>query len=537
MRKFKTIDLFAGAGGLSLGFIQTGRFDVKVAFENNPAMQQTYKNNHPDTVVYSDVCDADYKGILKQFGDIDVVIGGPPCQGFSNANRQKSHAINMNNMLVKQYIRAIVELQPKAFVMENVSMLRSDTHRFFMDRKDKSVLGINKIKTKDSKLVLIDKKYSFLTAKSIIENREQIVANIFPENAYKELNILYKATNNSKKFIVVANKHKAVLLDILSCKTIPQADKYIKKVNDKCFKYLLGLFEVDLSIDNNSNIDLSEVRDTLEPVIMIQRMLSKAMEIIDNEIVVDHYETKNGITAVIKSYSVYDYLVAILTNDSNGYSITSGILCAADFGAPQKRERFILMGIKRSICQDIQLPSGSYTTENYNTVEDAIRDIQSETPFFKASDDVGIMLKTKGNLSPLARTLRNSDLLFNHIVTETTDEALKRFKLIKQGQNFHSLPREHQTNTYTDPTRTQNTIYLRLDYKRPSGTVVNVRKSMWIHPVLDRAVSVREAARLQTFPDSFRFYGSKDKQYQQVGNAVPPILAKGIAEQLVRLLS
>ena len=51
MRKFKTIDLFAGAGGLSLGFIQTGRFDVKVAFENNPAMQQTYKNNHPNTVI------------------------------------------------------------------------------------------------------------------------------------------------------------------------------------------------------------------------------------------------------------------------------------------------------------------------------------------------------------------------------------------------------------------------------------------------------------------------------------------------------
>ena len=94
-----------------------------------------------------------------------------------------------------------------------------------------------------------------------------------------------------------------------------------------------------------------------------------------------------------------------------------------------------------------------------------------------------------------------------------------------------------KTNTYTDASRTQNTIYLRLNYDEPSGTVVNVRKSMWIHPVLNRAISVREAARLQTFPDSFVFCGSKDKQYQQVGNAVPPIMAKSIAKKIAQILT
>jgi DNA (cytosine-5)-methyltransferase 1 len=59
---------------------------------------------------------------------------------------------------------------------------------------------------------------------------------------------------------------------------------------------------------------------------------------------------------------------------------------------------------------------------------------------------------------------------------------------------------------------------------------------MWIHPTRDRAISVREAARLQTFPDSFVFCGTKDKQYQQVGNAVPPILAKAIAKKLAKTL-
>ena len=128
------------------------------------------------------------------------------------------------------------------------------------------------------------------------------------------------------------------------------------------------------------------------------------------------------------------------------------------------------------------------------------------------------------------------NVLRNHIVTNTTKTAMQRFKALKQGQNFHALDDSLKTNTYTDASRTQNTIYLRLDYDEPSGTVVNVRKSMWIHPTKDRAISVREAARLQTFPDSFVFCGTKDKQYQQVGNAVPPIMAKSIAKKLANLL-
>ena len=137
---YKVVDLFAGAGGLSLGFMQTKKFDIKVAFENNPSMQKTYKLNHPGVDVRGDVCKADYKEIGKKYGKIDVVIGGPPCQGFSNANRQRNHAISQNNMLVKQYIRAIIELQPKAFVMENVSMLKSEVHRFYLDNKDKEIV-------------------------------------------------------------------------------------------------------------------------------------------------------------------------------------------------------------------------------------------------------------------------------------------------------------------------------------------------------------------------------------------------------------
>ena len=207
-------------------------------------------------------------------------------------------------------------------------------------------------------------------------------------------------------------------------------------------------------------------------------------------------------------------------------------MCAADYGAPQKRMRFIAMGIKRSLSGEVKLPIGRFTERYYRTVREAIEDLEDVTPLKTVSADVGTVLVKKRVLSELGAMLRDTDRLKNHVITDTQATAMERFKALKQGENFHSLDDTLKTNTYTDIRRTQNTIYLRLDYEQPSGTVVNVRKSMWVHPVLDRAVSIREAARLQTFPDSFVFYGSKDKQYQQVGNAVPPIMARAIAEEL-----
>ena len=71
---YKVVDLFAGAGGLSLGFMQTQKYDIKVAFENSPYMQDTYRLNHPGVEVQGDVCTADYDAIKKKYGEIDVVL-------------------------------------------------------------------------------------------------------------------------------------------------------------------------------------------------------------------------------------------------------------------------------------------------------------------------------------------------------------------------------------------------------------------------------------------------------------------------------
>ena len=524
---YNVIDLFAGAGGLSLGFVQTGKYEIKVAFENNPAMQETYRRNHPNVEVRGDVRDTDYKKIIEEYGDIDIVIGGPPCQGFSNANRQKNHAISQNNMLVKEYIRAILDLQPKAFVMENVSMLRSDVHRFFLTESDINLINYLGIELKNTPIELLDEDAFFSEAETIVKNPNLINKYLWPENHFTVINVIYKYASNNKKFEKALTKYKKQLI-IFSQEHISETDDYIFIQDRKAFSSILDYY--------NGMMDSSSVKNQISAAVKIQKMLNKAKEIHDNNLHVDGYSSEKGLSANIRSYAVFDYVKKQL--EASGYVINAKVVCAADYGAPQKRMRFVVMGIRKELADNVDFPKGEYITK-YNTVHDAISDLENIDPVYDLQDDAnGILLSAPNEkLSDLALILRDSSILKNHITTKTTDVAMARFKAIAEGQNFHSLSEEMKTNTYSDAKRTQNTIYLRLKYSEPCGTVVNVRKSMWIHPKKDRAISVREAARLQTFPDSFIFYGNKDKQYQQVGNAVPPIMAKAIAESLYSQLN
>ncbi len=524
MNKYSVADLFAGAGGLSLGFIKSGKFDIKVAFENSPDMQKTYKKNFPNVKLYGDVCKADFKEIQKEIGSIDVVIGGPPCQGFSNANRQRNHAISQNNKLVKQYVRAIVELQPKAFLMENVSMLKSDVHCFYVEKNESKMLDKYKIKVDDTSIHLIDEKFCYPELLDDIKDFDSIKDCLWSENLYERINSTYKICSNLKKAEDSLEKNKNKNLRI----KIPEkcCKEGINRANTKAFAAITDYY--------SKKIDINTLKESLEPAIMLQRLLSKTKELKDNEIKIIGYNTSKGIDVNVEKYSVADYIISVLGSEENGYSINSDIICAANYGAPQKRQRFVLMGIKKKISDLINVPRNSFSENEYRTVYDAIGDLEDVNPVYELEEDTGIPLEDV-KVNGLAKELRDSNILFNHIITKTKSVSMERFKAIKQGENFHALSDELKS-TYTDASRTQNTVYLRLEYDEPSGTVVNVRKSMWIHPVKNRAISVREAARLQTFPDSFIFCGSKDKQYQQVGNAVPPIMAKALAEEIYKTL-
>jgi DNA (cytosine-5)-methyltransferase 1 len=127
MKMPTSVDLFAGAGGLSLGLEMAG-WDTKVAADFDPQACATYKRNFPHTkVLEGDVRLVDW---LPLRGTIDLVAGGPPCQPFSVAGNQKSHE-DVRDM-VPEFVRAVREIQPKVFLMENVAGLASTRHREYL---------------------------------------------------------------------------------------------------------------------------------------------------------------------------------------------------------------------------------------------------------------------------------------------------------------------------------------------------------------------------------------------------------------------
>ncbi|WP_248735154.1 DNA cytosine methyltransferase [Neobacillus rhizosphaerae] len=525
------LDLFSGAGGMSHGFVQAGKFQIAVAVEKHPHAKATYRRNHKDTILLEDILDiTDYDVFQRKYGEFDVIVGGPPCQGFSNANRQKNHIISQNNSLVKKYVEVIENLKPLAFVMENVRMLRSDTHRFYLSKNDDfDQLEIN---LRKEILCLHDGTCPIEDIEKYILKPNIVEELLLPEKTFNVLKMVVKNSYKEEKRNEVLGKKAQNSIKVID--SIPQRNEQISNLYRQYEENSLSFFLEYLK----GTISFEEAEPHMVSYINLQRLLSAAKELLDNEIIIEELRIdETGIYAEVESITVVDYIKKKL---GKMYLIEDDILNAAWFGAPQLRERYIALGIKRNVAKanDVkpELPKPEYSQYEFRTVWDAIKDLEEVEPSF-SNTEVGIELSNKQYIkTALTGELRKSSVLYNHIATQTRETARQRFAALKPGQNFHDLDKGLIQNTYSKPERTQNSIYLRLDYKKTCGTVTNVRKSMWIHPTIDRALSIREAARLQTFPDSFIFEGTKDSQYQQVGNAVPPIMAKAIASKVAEIL-
>ena len=489
MSKYKVVDLFSGAGGLSLGFKQTGYYQIVAAAENNPNAKKTYKKNFPEVLLLDDVKAIDYKALKKKFGRIDVVIGGPPCQGFSNANRQKANAISTNNSLVKEYVRAVRELNPDAFVMENVSMLQSDVHRFYYSKDDKQDVRLFGIELKADVIELLPKKFRPWPAQPLIDTLNDYQKYLWKPKYYKALNVLYRQRRNDKKFIKALAKYKNII-NLFASEILSRdfESDYTYLAENVMARTIIECIDKELVFENLLNV--------IEKPLMLQRMYMHYAELVNNNIVIKGFNSQSSIQAQVFSFSVLEYIEKILESKKYTYNIAKGVLNAADFGTPQKRERFIIVGVKNKDKDKniiAKLPQGIFTTDNYHTVKDAIGDLEAIRPVQDITAEPLEIDNIVTEKNSLLSILRDNDKLYNHVNTKTKEVALERFKLLKPGENFHDLADDYKS-TYTDEKRTQNTIYLRLKYDEPSGTVVNVRKSMWVHPTIDRAISVREAA-------------------------------------------
>ena len=203
-----------------------------------------------------------------------------------------------------------------------------------------------------------------------------------------------------------------------------------------------------------------------------------------------------------------------------GYSnIWCEIVCAADYGVPQERYRMFMIGNRLGIDfekpQETHFPIGTGDYPQYATVGDAILDLMGK-----------------------------ENEVANHVPLMHKPIVAARYGYVKEGckLNVDDLPPELMVATRKDSktgkVANYSHVYKRLDRNKPSTTMVPGHNAFPIHPVLNRTLTAREAARIQTFPDTHIFYGTRQDQCIQVGNAVPPKMAepffKRIHEYLVQ---
>ena len=210
---------------------------------------------------------------------------------------------------------------------------------------------------------------------------------------------------------------------------------------------------------------------------------------------------------------------------SIGYKLNYKILNAANYGVAQKRTRLFMVGSLHGINYEFPAPN----LESCFTVKDALNDL----PLLQNGNKEYKISYRELPKSDYAKNLRGQLVnCTNHGVSTNTCAVLERYKHIPQGGNWQNIPLELM-NSYSDVTRCHTGIYHRLHDNKPSAVIGNYRKNMLIHPNEDRGLSVREAARLQSFPDWFEFKGLLNEQQQQVGNAVPPNLAKQVFKKIL----
>lgn len=210
--------------------------------------------------------------------------------------------------------------------------------------------------------------------------------------------------------------------------------------------------------------------------------------------------------------------------ESCGYKISFAVLNAAEYGIPQKRSRLFVVGNKKG-------KKFKFPTIQSNVI--ALSDALSDLPSLENGANIDYLPYNSVEPSGYAKKLRNNCTgCSNHLVTKNALNIIERYKHIPQGGNWEDIPHYLMSN-YKDRTRCHTGIYHRLIPSEPSVVIGNYRKNMLIHPYQDRGLSVREAARIQSFPDWFEFKGSIGFQQQQVCNAVPPYLAKVVFSGII----
>lgn len=591
-RKYTFIDLFAGAGGFSEGFLQAvhddKQFEFVLASDINENCELTHLARYNEQLglnaafLKQDITDPNFlRALRKEVGkrSIDVVCGGPPCQSFSLAGKRRY--ADKKDDLFRKYLEVIHVLRPKYFIMENVAgILTKDKGRV----KHRIASEIN----------------GFLTFSSI-----------------KKLCSLVQVDNKTSDLIAVGRHLLIVkLIDGLpaSEKAQKMSEEHYRLALDRIKKTFKSFTTAHMSYENSkSNRDANSIRhgiNLLEEVGELKEIRESLIALrhktkIDNDFYVEDWESfigglsVDGIIEVIQNsldqlkgniqkdgsalleslcgmFSIFKQswegciefedelsqkkIIRFLDVNSEYKLCGPFLLNSKDFGVPQNRKRVVFIGVKKG--QKLVLNFEKSFREPV-VVEDALGDLQGlrsggETNQYAAdTHDMTAYIKQSRNgrlggvgfdvLPPKyyhdLSSYRNSDSheaeLHNHRASKQSEDVRNRLSIIIEEGGYKQAKNRLEEVGLISKKRNYNL----LNPASQSPTVVTLPDD-FIHYSEPRSLTVREMARLQSFDDDFVFQGKRstggDKrssevpQYTLVGNAVPPLMAKGIALEILR---
>ncbi len=202
-----------------------------------------------------------------------------------------------------------------------------------------------------------------------------------------------------------------------------------------------------------------------------------------------------------------------------GYTVNVQVMLASDYGVPQNRRRAVFVGLANGKTYGFPEPNeGAKVTS---------KEALSDLPEYTIVEGGDYVCQPQSEYQKLMRA--NSAKVYNHEITIHNDRTKEIIALVPDGGNYKDLPLELQQ------TRKVHIAWTRLDSKKPSFTI-DCGHNHHFHYEYNRVPTVRESARIQSFPDDFVFLGNKGSQLKQVGNAVPPLLAAAISTQLLKYL-
>lgn len=654
------IDLFAGAGGFSEGFLQAkaaGKtFEFLLASDINPTCEVTHRMRYNYQLglntkfLTKDITDSDFLEILKEEinnQDVDVIVGGPPCQSFSLAGVRKTN--DKKDDLFSYYLQVIKMLHPKYFVMENVygiltkykGKIKERIIREINSILDLSVLAeyimiaedlvnnhlsgieqteakycIEKLKIsldKEQQEAIVSDRYVTSMQKlqngnfnedefafirtALLKEKKNTSHNLLDKYIDRLINIWVDAFRNSQ---AVPEPDRNVVRETLSLMK-QRGDLYNQKmalkkcISDAHLTDSPSKSQFDAAVDGmeddtilkifNDGCQITSDKTSSDNVKSIIREVQLAVKIL-YELAVDTSDRLNSILYKHLAPEDKNKIIAASAN-IRLYNIKSEqVLTASDYGVPQDRRRVIFIGCRNDQALITNIPATVANDEKV-TVKEALDDLmgiangtmQTEyNPLIYENALIGKPLREvngqligtapmktyidwsrDGRLDPerfpnkKTPTYTNTNFwsevnedtfenfeLANHQMSNQNDTVRQRYALMRECGDFDIAKAKYPN----DPSmKTDKRDYHCLHANEQSTTIMTLGDD-YCHYGEDRSLTVREMARLQSFDDDFVFQGKRTTggdrrkfetpQYTQVGNAVPPLMARAIAEEILK---